>query len=92
MKSSSSTESSKEKVAKFGDFFSTAITKLKRNSFKLINLTLRISKYFQKYTNSRFHFKYVSVVFVRNQLKVLKRGKATGLDQLPPGLLKDATC
>ena len=40
-------------------------------------------------TNTVFIFKYVSKMFVRNFLKSLKRKKATGLDELQPGMLKD---
>ena len=40
-------------------------------------------------TNTVFIFKYVSKVFVRNFLKSLERKKATGLDELPPGMLKN---
>ena len=41
-------------------------------------------------TKKIFNFEYVSVIFVRKQLKLLKRSKATGLDNLPPSMLKDA--
>ena len=37
-----------------------------------------------------FRFQSVSVLFVRKQLKDLKRFKATGPDNLPPSLLKGA--
>jgi hypothetical protein len=33
--------------------------------------------------------KNISKVFVLNELKQLKRNKATGVDELPPGMLKD---
>ena len=40
-------------------------------------------------TKKVFRFKYVSKQFVEKELGKLKRHKATGIDQLPPGLLKD---
>ena len=41
-------------------------------------------------TRQTFQFGYVSTIFVERELKKLKRKKATGFDNLPPGLLKDA--
>ena len=40
-------------------------------------------------TRKVFKFSYVSKLFVEKQLKVLQRGKSTGLDELPPGMIKD---
>ena len=40
-------------------------------------------------TNTVFIFKYVSKVFVRNFSKSLNREKATWLNELPAGMLKD---
>ena len=40
-------------------------------------------------TDHVFQFEYVSVVFVKSFLKKVKRTKATGLDDLPAGMLKD---
>jgi len=37
-----------------------------------------------------FTFTYVSKVFVEQQLKILKRKKAAGIDEIPSDLLKDA--
>ena len=39
----------------------------------------------------KFKFKHVSEKEVYVELKNLKRKKAQGLDDFPPGLLKDAT-
>lgn len=86
---SSSESESNEKVSKFRDLFASVVNKLKKNSFKLVELVWRMPKAFRSRTNSRFHFTYVSVTFVRKELRTLKRTKATGLDQLPPSLLKD---
>ena len=40
-------------------------------------------------TNETFKLKYVSIIFIKKQLKSLKRKKSSGLDHLPSGLLKD---
>ena len=40
-------------------------------------------------TDKSFSLGYVSNVFVENELKSMKRQKATGSDELPPGLSKD---
>lgn len=73
----------------FGTFFSTAVSKLKKAHFLLANLVWRVPKYYSVRTNSTFNFQYVSVVFVQKELKSLRRNKAAGIDNLPPGMLKD---
>ena len=42
-------------------------------------------------TTSKFNFQLVNKVWVENQLWLLKRSKATGPDNLPPGMLKDCS-
>ena len=39
--------------------------------------------------NKTFKFQYESKVFIKNFLTTLKRKKATGTDEIPPGILKD---
>ena len=41
-------------------------------------------------SKTTFKFQYVSRIFVEKQLKSLKRKKAAGWDNLPPGMMKDA--
>lgn len=41
-------------------------------------------------SNHSFEFNNVSRFFVEKELKLLKRKKAAGCDNLPPGILKDA--
>ena len=41
-------------------------------------------------TNIRFEFKYIPRATVEFQLKKVQRSKAAGLDNLPPGLLRDS--
>lgn len=58
--------------------------------FFYINLVWKFPNVFQHQTDSSFCFNYVSVVFVHNQLRALKRKKATWLDNLLSALLKDS--
>ena len=55
----------------------------------LINFTWRFGTKLPRRTNQSFIINYISKVFVEKELRALRRNKATGLDQLPPGLLKD---
>ena len=80
----------KERASKFAKYFSEVVSSLKKSSFKLKNLVWNFPSFLRQRTTSSFRFTYVSVVFVRKQLKALKRKKATGLDQLPSALLKDS--
>jgi len=74
----------------FGDFFATAVSKLKKSCFLLTDLVWRTPTFYHLRTNSIFRFQYVSVIFVQKELKALRRNKAAGIDNLPPGLLKDS--
>ena len=74
----------------FCHFFSTVAKKLKEISIPMTNFTWRKPIEIASRTNKKFNFKYVSKLFVEKQLNSLKRNKASGLDDLPPGLLKDA--
>lgn len=62
---------------------------LKRKINCLLNYTWKMPGIFYCRTSTIFKFEYVSVVFVRKELKLLKRKKSTGLDNLLPRLLKD---
>ena len=42
-------------------------------------------------TTSKFSFQLVNKIWVENKLRLLKRSKATGPDNLPPGMLKDCS-
>lgn len=90
LKRSTSFDNSKEKAQSFSEYFATAVTKLKATCYRLRDLTWKLPKYFPVRTKSVFKFQYISVLFVRKELKALNRNKATGLDDLPPGLLKDS--
>ena len=43
-----------------------------------------------KKTGKRFNFQPVTSAVVEKSLKCIKRSKSTGLDDIPPGLLKDS--
>ena len=63
---------------------------LKQTSYRLIDFTWRkpLNQPLRAYKS--FHFVYVSVIEVAQLLQKLKRKKAAGNDDLPPGLLKDS--
>ena len=55
----------------------------------MANLVWRVPKFYSLRTNTSFKFQYVSVLFVHKELKNLHRNKTAGIDNIPPGLLKD---
>ena len=77
------------KANEFSLFFSTVVTKIKKATFKLSDCIWQHRKLVLSRTNQVFRFEYVSVVFVKTFLRKLKRKKATGMDDLPAGMLKD---
>jgi len=87
----SSTDSAnrQSKVNSFSIYFKNAITSLKRAAIPLMNFTWRFVKPRAIRTCQTFTMNYISKIFIEKELRLLKRNKATGLDELPPGLLKD---
>ncbi len=79
----------RENTKKFSDYFKNAIPLLKQKSMPLINFTWRFVRKLPSRTNKIFTINYVTKAFVEKELRALRRNKATGLDELPPGLLKD---
>ena len=79
----------KSKADIFCTFFSSVANNLKRKTIKLCNLTWKKLKSNPIQTTSKFNFRLVNKIWVENQLRLLKRSKATGPDNLPPGMLKD---
>ena len=73
----------------FCSFFASVASSLKKKTFPLTNFVWRYSSKDKPITPTTFNFKYVSTVFVEKELKTLKIGKAAGLDNFPPRLLKD---
>ena len=64
---------------------------LKRKTIKLCNFTWKKLKSNPIRTTSKFNFRLLNKIWVENQLRLLKRSKATGPDNLPPGMLKDCS-
>ena len=82
-------KSNKKLAEKFADYYASAVCKLKSIKFKLKNFVWNCPQKVSLRTNKTFNFGYVSKVFIGNYLKKIKRSKSTGLDDLPPGMLKD---
>ena len=70
-------------------FFTNIAQNLKHKTFKLRNQIWEKPPTLSTPTKS-FNFSYVSRIFVERELKSLKRRKAAGCDNLPPGILKEA--
>ncbi|XP_057302789.1 uncharacterized protein LOC130636955 [Hydractinia symbiolongicarpus] len=71
-------------------YYSTVAEKLKQAAFPLQNFIWKKPKQYDRRTDKTFKFEYVSKLFVERELQSLKRKKAAGWDNLPPGILKDA--
>lgn len=78
-----------DKTKKFSDYFKNAILTLKQKSMPLMNFTWRFTNPAPNRTNQNFTIGYISKIFVEKELRALSRNKATGPDELPPGMLKD---
>ena len=78
-----------DKTKKFSDYFKDVIPLLKQKSMPLTDFTWRFIEKLPNRTNKKFIIKSIPKVFVEKELRALRRNKATGLDELPPGLLKD---
>ena len=79
----------KSTMSKFSEYFTTVIKSIKELAFPLINFAWRLTKAVEAHISSRFTMGYVSKIFIEKELRKLKRKKATGIDEFPPGLLKD---
>lgn len=75
-------------VNTFSHYFGNVVKQLKSNASLITDYVWRKMPIFKR-TNQIFRFSYVSKVFVEKQLKTLHRHKSTGLDELPPGIIKD---
>ena len=74
----------------FCSFFTQVIASLKRKIIPLRNFEWEKPLPIQMRTNSKFSFREVRQLEVMKQLKSIKRSKSTGIDDLPPNMLKDA--
>ena len=73
-------------VSRFSYLFKIAVKEIKEATFPLINFVWKSRDDKCVHTNKHFVMRYVSKIFIE---KELKRQKATGIDNLPPNLLKD---
>ena len=82
----------KQEIAEsFCHFFANAAKILKSKSILLRDFVWMRPTWENTMTQKgRFVVKEVSQIAVHNELAKLKRKKATGIDNLPPGMLKDA--
>ena len=55
----------------------------------MTDFTWRFIEKLPNRTNKSFIIKSITKIFVRKELRAFRRNKATGLDERPPGLLKD---
>ena len=87
---SSSNHEQQTKANRYCSFFSSIAINIKKSSNQIKDYVWRKPTFFPLRTTKVFKFGYVSKIFVEKQLKLIKRKKATGVDNLPPGFLKDA--
>ena len=75
----------------FCSYFSNVATMLKRKSFFLRDFiwSRPNGAHYLEQVSERFSFRAVNETEIFKELKFLRRKKATGLDNFPPGLLKD---
>ena len=81
--------SDQNQSSSFSEYYVNAVRYLKEKSIPLIDFVWRRPSSLAIRTERVFEMKYASRGFVLKELKQLKRQKATGVDDLPPGLLKD---
>ena len=70
-------------------FFTNIAQNLKYETFKLRNFIWEKPPTLSRSTKN-FNFSYVSRIFVERELKSLKRRKAAGCGDIPPGILNNA--
>ena len=84
-----SAKTSNEKANLFCAFFSNVASKLKNKAILMKDFVWDFKVQPRKRTYKAFKFTKVSASFVEEEIRNFKRHKSTGLDELPPGLLKD---
>ena len=73
----------------FCKYFCSVAQSLKSKALPLNNCVWKYTKKYKNRSLTFFSFRPVTVQEVNKHLKNLKRNKAVGLDNLPPGFLKD---
>ena len=76
-------------ISRFSYFFKTTIKEIKEATFPLINFAWKSGDDKCVHTSKHVVMRYMSKIFIEKELRNLKRQKATRIDNLPPGLLKD---
>jgi len=79
----------KTKAESFKQYFSCVVSNLKEATFLLKDCIWKTTPTTTMRTTKSFKFEYVSIVFIKNFVKSLKKNKATGVDNLPAQMLKD---
>eukprot|EP00794_Sanderia_malayensis_P005002 gene5002-5659_t len=74
----------------FCSFFMNIVSSLKQKSILLKTFAWQFHASIPKRTTDVFKFQFVTNMDVEKIIKSIKRSKATGIDDLPPGLIKDA--
>ena len=69
--------------------YSTMAPKLGKPTYLFTYFTWRCTPKFPLKTTKTLRFPYISILFVQKELQLLSHQKSTGIDNLPPGLLKD---
>ena len=75
----------------FSDYFSSIVGKLKSKSLSLRDSVWYFCRRRPLRTKCIFKFSCITPGYVLKHLNRLKRNKATGIDQLPPNMLKDCS-
>ena len=83
------TTNAKTIAERFCSFFTNIAHTLKNKTLPLKNFIWATPAHIHHKTYNRFRFKEVTVAEVFKHLKKLSRKKASGPDDLPPGVLKD---
>ena len=78
-----------EKANIFSKHFSSIVRSLKEKAIPLVDFVWKFLLVVTSQTRSFFKVQHISSEFVMNQVKLFKRNKSTGVDNLPPGLPKD---
>ena len=79
----------KNLVNKFSTYYANIVSELKSKAISFSSYIWKFRDIKGIRTTQRFCFSNVSKTFIEKQLKSLKRSKAAGPDELPPGMIKD---
>ena len=75
----------------FCKYFSNVVSQLKSSVFKLKDCIWTQHKTVSPVTKNVFKFSKVSPIYIEKLLSNLNRKKSTGLDEIPPSMLKDCS-